>query len=92
MRSKISTSRTEALSPLSNLPEELRRSVIYPCSSLSTLGFLTQTSSHYETETAALRLLQAAIHAAPGLVDAKEDEKETKENTHIIRYSETETR
>ncbi|HSW70496.1 MAG TPA: hypothetical protein VLH77_00765 [Gammaproteobacteria bacterium] len=73
----MSTSRTKDLSTLGNLPMEAKQQVIYPLSPLSTLGFLAQTSSHYETETAALRLLQAAIHATPVLVDAKEDENVT---------------
>ncbi len=67
----MSTTRTETPSPL----EEIRQQVIYPLSSLSTLGFLAQTSR--QKETAILRLLQAAIHAAPDLVDAKEDENVT---------------
>ncbi len=79
----MSATRTEALPPLANLPEELRQSVIYPCSPLSTLGFLAQTSSQYETETASLRLLQAAIHATPVLVDAKEDENEDENATAL---------
>lgn len=67
----MSAPRTEG--PLSNLPKAVREEVIYPCSPLSVFGLLALTSKQYEAETAFLRLLPAAIHAAP--VDAKEDEK-----------------
>lgn len=69
MEIKMSAPRTEG--PLSNLPKAIREEVIYPCSPLSVFGLLALTSKQYEAETAFLRLLPAAIHAAP--VDVKED-------------------
>ena len=59
--------------PLSDLPEEVRQDEIYPRSPLSALGLLAQTSKQYEAETAFLRLLPAAIHAAPEYWDDKKD-------------------
>ena len=56
--------------PLSKLPKDIREE-IYTHSPLSAVGLLAQTSKQYKAETAFLRLLLAAIHAAPG--DAKKD-------------------
>ncbi len=67
------TNRARDPLPLSDLPEEVRQDEIYPRSPLSALGLLAQTSKQYEAETAFLRLLPAAIHAAPEYWDDKKD-------------------
>jgi len=69
----MSTTRTEDQFPLSKLPKKIRQEVIYPFSPISTLGFLARTPKQFEADTAFLRLLPAAIHAAPAFMDAKED-------------------
>src|SRR5580700_2978073 len=76
MRRKMSTTRAKGPFPLSNLPEELRGYYMYPRSPLSELALLAQTSKKYEAETASLRLLAAAIHAAPKPLPVKEEAKE----------------
>ena len=72
----MSTTRAKGPFPLSNLPEELRGYYMYPRSPLSELALLAQTSKQYEAETASLRLLAAAIHAAPKPLPVKEEAKE----------------
>ena len=57
---------------LSLLPPDVRRK-IYSYSPLRKLSLLARTSKQCEADTAFLRLLPAAIHAAPEFLDAKED-------------------
>lgn len=73
----MSSSRAKGPFPLSELPNEIRQSVIYSYSTLKDLSFLAQTSKQYKAETTLSRLLSAAIHAVPRLLDAKEDENAT---------------
>jgi hypothetical protein len=72
MEIKMSTTRIEHPFPLSNLPKEIRQET-YSYKPLSVLGLLARTSKQCEADTAFLRLLPAAIHAAPEFLDAKED-------------------
>ena len=70
---KMSTVRIEDQFPLSDLPSEIRQEEIFRRSSLSMLGMLAQTSKQYEAETGYLRLLSAALNAAPAYPDTQED-------------------
>jgi hypothetical protein len=69
----MSMTRIEDPFPLSDLQKETRQEEIYPRFPLSVLGLLAQTATQYDAETTFLRLLPAAIHAAPAFLDAKED-------------------
>ena len=54
-------------------PVEVREDEMYHYFSIAALGMFAQTCQQAESETAFLRLLPAAIHAAPEFLDAKED-------------------